>query len=153
MCVSDETDLRILEILQDNSRTSFKKIAREVGVSEATVYNRLKKMEQEGFIEKYTIKLNLERFENAWFTALIQIKLESGKYVPEISELLEKEPHVHALYDITGGYDFVVITRFSNHTELFNFIRKLSAIKHVSCTNSKIVMKVFKEDFSVNFKL
>lgn len=148
----DETDVKVLEILQENSRTPFKKIAKRVGVSEATVYNRIKRMEQEEFIEKYTMKLNLERFENAWFTALIRIKLESGKYVLEISELLQKEPHVHALYDVTGDYDFVLITRFSKHTDLFKFIRELSAIKHVSHTNSEIVMKVFKEDFSVNFK-
>jgi len=152
MCMPDETDLKILEILQDNSRAPFKKIAQKVGVSEATVYNRIKKMEQEGLIEKYTLKLNLESFENAWFTALIRVTLKSGKYVPEVSEMLENMPHVHALYDVTGEYDLVLITRFSNHTELFSFIRELSAIEHVSHTNSEIVMKVFKEDFSMNFK-
>ncbi len=147
----DETDLKILEILQNNSRASFKKIAKSVGVSEATVYNRIKKMEQEGLIEKYTVNLNLESFENAWFTAVIRVRLESGKYVPIISETLKKIPHVHALYDVTGGYDFVLITRFSSHKELFSFIRELSALEHVAHTNSHIVMKVFKEDFAVNF--
>lgn len=152
MCMPDETDLKILELLQDNSRTSFKRIAKKVGVSEATVYNRVKKMEQEGLIEKYTLKLNLESFENAWFTAVIRVRLVSGKYVPEVSHLLEKAPHVHALYDVTGDYDFVLITRFSNHKELFGFIRELSSIQHVAHTNSEIVMKMFKEDFSINFE-
>ncbi len=152
MCAPDETDLKILEILQTNSRAPFKKIAEDVGVSEATVYNRIKKMEQEGLIEKYTVKLDLESFENAWFTALIRVELESGKYVPEVSDLLEKMPCVHALYDITGEYDLVLITRFSSHNELFKFIRELSAIQHVTHTNSEIVMKVFKEDFSIDFR-
>jgi DNA-binding Lrp family transcriptional regulator len=151
MCIPDETDLKILEILQKNSRTSFKKIATNVGVSEATVYNRIKRMEQEGLIEKYTVKLNLESFENAWFTAIIRVGLESGKYVPEVSDLLKKKPYVDALYDVTGDFDFVLITRFSSHKELFSFIRELSAIEHVAHTNSHIVMKVFKEDFSINF--
>lgn len=148
----DETDLKILEILQDNSRASFKKIAKSVGVSEATVYNRIKKMEQAGLIEKYTVKLNLERFENAWFTALIWVRSESGKYVPVISDNLKKIRHVHALYDVTGDYDFVLITRFSSHKDLFSFIRELSSIEHVTHTNSHIVMKVFKEDFAVDFE-
>ena len=147
----DETDLKILEILQENARTSFKRIAAKVGVSEATVYNRIKKMEQEGLIEKYTVKLHLESFENAWFTAVIRVRVESGKYVPVTSETLKKKPHVHALYDVTGDYDFVLITRFSSHKELFSFIRELSALEHVTHTNSHIVMKVFKEDFAVNF--
>lgn len=153
MCIPDETDLKILEMLQDNARIPFKKVAQEVGVSEATVYNRVKKMEKEGLIEKYTVKLNLESFENAWFTALIRVRLNSGKHVPEVCQLLQKMPHVHALYDITGEYDLVLIARFSNHNELFSFIRELSAIENVSDTNSEIVMKVFKEDFSVIFDL
>jgi DNA-binding Lrp family transcriptional regulator len=153
MCVPDTTDLKILKILQENSRTSFKKIARKVGVSEATVYNRVKRMQEDGLIEKYTIKVNLEQFENAWFSAIIRVRLESGKYVPEVSELLENIPHVHALYDVTGEYDFVLITRFTNHKELFSFIRELSSVGHVAQTNSQIVMKVCKEDFSVNFEV
>lgn len=148
----DETDLKILEMLQCNSRASFKKIAKVVGVSEATVYNRIKKMEQDDLIEKYTVTLNLESFENAWFTAVIRVRLDSGKYVPEVCEVLEKLPYVHALYDVTGDYDLVLITRFSNHKELFSFIRELSAKQYVTHTNSEIVMKVFKEDFSVNFE-
>lgn len=152
MCVPDETDLKILKILQDNSRAPFNKIAKKVGVSEATVYNRIKKMEQEGLIEKYTVKLNLESFENAWFAAVIRVQLESGKYVLELSEKLKKIPHVHALYDVTGEYDFVLLTRFSSHKEMFSFIRELSSIQHVVHTNSEIVMKVFKEDFSIDFE-
>lgn len=149
----DKTDLKILELLQENSRTSFKKIANQVGVSEATVYNRIKKMEQKGLIEKYTVKLNLESFEHAWFTALIRVRLGSGKHVLEVSRVLQEASHVHALYDVTGDYDFVLITRFSNHKELFSFIRNLSSIEHVTHTNSEIVMKVFKEDFSMNLSL
>lgn len=151
MCVPDTTDLKILKILQENSRTSFKKIARKVGVSEATVYNRVKRMQEDGLIEKYTIKVNLEQFENAWFTAVIRVRLESGKYVLQVSEMLGNVPHIHALYDVTGEYDFVLIARFTNHKELFSFIRELSSVGHVAQTNSQIVMKVFKEDFSVNF--
>ncbi|MBU7015262.1 MAG: Lrp/AsnC family transcriptional regulator [Theionarchaea archaeon] len=151
MFVPDETDLKILDMLQKNSRTSFKKIAKKVEVSEATVYNRIKRMEQEGLIEKYTVKLDLESFENVWFTAVIRVRLDSGKFVPEVSDFLKNMPFVHALYDVTGDYDFVLLTRFSSQKELFGFIRELSAIEHVAQTNSHIVMKVFKEDFCVNF--
>jgi DNA-binding Lrp family transcriptional regulator len=153
MCVPDNTDLKILRILQENSRISFKKIARKVGVSEATVYNRVKRMQEDRLIERYTIRVNLENFENAWFSSIIRVRLESGKYVPEVSEMLKKIPHVHALYDVTGEYDFVLITRFTNQKELFGFIRELSSVGHVAQTNSQIVMKVFKEDFSVNFEV
>lgn len=151
MCTPDETDVKILKMLQDNARVPFKKVAQEVGVSEATIYNRIKRMEQEGLIAKYTVKLNLESFEKSWFTAFVRVQLDSGKHVLEICELLQKMPYVHALYDVTGEYDLVLITRFSNHNELFSFIRELSAIEHVSHTNSEIVMKVFKEDFSLTW--
>lgn len=83
---------------------------------------------------------------------LVWIKLEFGKHVLKISELFEKEVHVYALYDITREYDFVLTPRFSTHEELFRFICALSAIRHVSHTTSEIVIKGFKEAFSVNFK-
>jgi len=57
----DEIDLRILSILQENARTPFTKIARELGVSDATIHLRVRKMEDTGVIEKYDTVLNEDK--------------------------------------------------------------------------------------------
>ena len=143
----DEVDKKIIETLQANSKQSFKEISKAVGVSEATVFNRIKGMEKEGIIEKYTIKLNLEKF-GEWFTAVAVINLESGKWILEVAEELKKVDNVHVVYDITGEFDLLVIQRFKERDELFKFIRMASAMPHVAHTRSWVVMKIFKEDFT-----
>jgi Transcriptional regulators len=142
----DKVDKKIIKILQANSKQSFKEISKAVEVSEATVFNRIKRMEREGIIEKYTIKLNLEKF-GEWFTAVTAITLESGKWVLEVAEELKKVDNVHVVYDVTGEFDLLVVQRFKERDELFKFIRIASAMLHVAHTRSWVVMKIFKEDF------
>lgn len=142
----DGVDEKIIRALQADSKQSFKDLAKEVGVSETTVFNRVKKLEREGIIEKYTIKLNLEKF-GEWFTAVVAIDLDSGKWIVDVVKKLKDVENVHAIYDVTGDFDLLVIQRFKDKNELFEFIRMVSAMPHVAHTRSWMVMKVFKEDF------
>ena len=54
----DETDLKILRILRENSRESLGVIAEKVGTSKATVSRRITRLEQDGFISSYTLTMN-----------------------------------------------------------------------------------------------
>jgi DNA-binding Lrp family transcriptional regulator len=143
----DELDKKIIKALQADSKQTFKDISKVTGVSEATVFNRIKKIEREGIIEKYTIKLNPEKFKE-WFTAVTAINLESGKWVLEVVEKLKKIDNVHVIYDVTGEFDLIVIQRFKEKDDLFKFIRMVSAMPHISHTRSWVVMKIFKEGFA-----
>ena len=143
----DKVNKKIIETLQANSKQSFKEISKAAKVSEATVFNRIKRMEREGIIEKYTIKLNLEKF-GEWFTAVTAFVLESGKWVLEVAEKLKKVDNVHVVYDVTGEFDLLVVQRFKERDELFKFIRVASGMSHVAHTRSWVVMKIFKEDFT-----
>ena len=60
----DETDKKLISILMENSRKSFKDIAKELGMSVITVRKRVQKLVDEGIIKKFTITLNPELFEN-----------------------------------------------------------------------------------------
>jgi DNA-binding Lrp family transcriptional regulator len=146
----DRVDKKIIKTLQSNSKQSLRDISKAVGVSEATVFNRIKRIEKEGIIEKYTIKLNLEKF-GEWFTAVTAITLESGKWILEVVEKLKKVENVHVIYDVTGDFDLMVIQRFKERDELFKFIRMVSAMPRVAHTRSWVVMKIFKEDFAEGF--
>ena len=143
----DAVDKKIIRILQANSKQSFKEISKSVGVSEATVFNRIKKMEKENIIEKYTITLNLEKI-GKWFEAVTAINLKSGKWILEVAEKLKKIDNVHIVYAITGEFDLLTIQRFKEREELFKFIRTISTMAHIANTQSWIVTKTFKEDFT-----
>jgi DNA-binding Lrp family transcriptional regulator len=143
----DDINRKILRLLQENSKQGFKEVARKVGVSEATVFNRVKKLEQKGIIEKYTIKLNEEKIEE-WFTVVIGVDLESGKYLKNVVETLKRIGNIQAVYDVIGDFDLLIIQKFRNKEELFDYIRRVSTLPHVSHTRSWMVMKTFLEDFS-----
>ena len=74
----DELDLRIISLLQKNARLSFREIARELDVAVGTVYNRIKKLEEEGVIRGYAPVLDYEKL-GFGLTALIGIRLRGGR--------------------------------------------------------------------------
>ena len=74
----DKLDYQILQSLNTNARKSFRNIAKELKVSFSTISNRVKKLEDEGIIEKYIPVINREKI-GFDLTALINIKLTPGK--------------------------------------------------------------------------
>lgn len=84
----DEYDLKLLNLLLDNSRLSVSELARLVGLSRQTVRTRLEKLEKEGVIKKYTIKISpdLERSESI---VILILETEKPEKLQEYSEIIE----------------------------------------------------------------
>ncbi|MBO8174259.1 MAG: TRASH domain-containing protein [Thermococcus sp.] len=84
----DELDLKLIYLLMDNSRLSISELAERLGVSRPTVKARLERLEKEGVIQRYTIKLNpeLQRAHNV--VALI-IKTDEPEKLEEFKEIIE----------------------------------------------------------------
>ena len=86
----DEVDLNILSILQGDARIPFTHIAEKLGVSDATIHLRVKKMEKSGLIEKYTVILNEEELGKPVIT-YIMIRVDPGNVEEVCKRLLEIE--------------------------------------------------------------
>jgi len=84
----DELDLKLVYLLMDNSRLSISELAERLGVSRPTVKSRLGKLEREGIIEKYTVKLNPQLFRAHNVVALI-VKTEEPDKMKEFEEIIE----------------------------------------------------------------
>ncbi|WP_175059840.1 TRASH domain-containing protein [Thermococcus sp. 2319x1] len=84
----DEIDLKLIYLLRDNSRLSISELAELLGVSRPTVRSRIERLEKEGIIRKYTIKIapELERAENL---VLMIIKTENPEKLEEFNEIIE----------------------------------------------------------------
>jgi len=99
----DDLDWKILQILQENAKLTFTEIGNTLGVAHSTVYDRIKKMEEVGIIEKYTVLFNLDKLGLKNVTALVTIftdpkesenvaqKLCESKHVLEVSTSLSEE--------------------------------------------------------------
>ncbi len=143
----DELDLRIISILMQDARKSVREIARELGVSPATVHNRLKKLQESGVIKGFMPIVDFSKL-GYQITAVIMISVE-GHRLRELEEELKEIKNVTAIYDITGEFDILVIAKFKNVQSLDFFVKDLLEREGIKKTVTHIAFNVVKEDFRV----
>ena len=143
ICI-DKLDLKIINVLNENARTSFREISRKLKVSLTTVANRVKRLEQDGIIKGYIPLINLDRVGYDLLT-IIGIRIAHGKLM-EVERKISKNPHVYEIYDTTGEWDSLIIARFKSREELNTFIKRVLAIEHVERTMTWLVLNVVKDE-------
>ncbi|NJE07359.1 Lrp/AsnC family transcriptional regulator [Thermococcus sp. M39] len=141
----DELDRKILSLLQKDARLSYREIAKELNVAVGTVYNRLKRLEEEGILKGFYPKLDYEKLGYE-LTAIIGIRAQ-GKRIIQIEREIAKDEHVLCVYDVTGEYDIIVIAKFKGREDMNRFVKKVLAIDGVEKTNTHVAMDIVKEDF------
>jgi len=105
----DEKDLAILKILQGDARASHSRIAREVGLSDVAVRNRISKMIKEKIIEGFHAKVDLEKI-GFGTKALIGLKLEKlfGERCERMHKQLESMEEVQEVHHVAGDFDCIL---------------------------------------------
>jgi len=141
----DELDRKILSLLQKDARLSYREIAKELNVAVGTVYNRLRRLEEEGVLKGFYPKLDYEKLGYE-LTAIIGIRAQ-GKRIIQIEREIAKDDHVLCVYDVTGEYDIIVIAKFKGREDMNRFVKKVLAIDGVEKTNTHVAMDIVKEDF------
>ncbi|MCX8176685.1 MAG: Lrp/AsnC family transcriptional regulator [Candidatus Bathyarchaeota archaeon] len=143
----DDIDLRIINLLQEDSRLSYNKIASKLGISVGTAYNRIKSLEEKGILKGYTVLIDMDKLGYD-LTALILIQAE-GKHLLDVETEIAKMNNVVSVYDITGDFDIAVIARFEDRNSLNQFIKSLISLPHVKRTVTNVVLNVVKEDIRI----
>jgi len=143
----DEIDLQIINLLQEDSRLSFNKIARELGISVGTAYNRIRSLEEKGVLKAYTVIVDPVKVGYS-LTAITLIQAE-GKHLTDVEKEISRIENVIAVYDITGDYDIAVIARFKDRFDMNNFIKGLLAMPYVKRTVTNVILNIVKEDFRI----
>ena len=148
----DETDLAILKILGTNSSFTIKEIAVQVNLTPSPVFERIKRMEAEGYIKKYIALIDAEKL-NYGLIVFCNIKLKQhDKSIGNqfVSDILRIEEVVEC-YNISGDYDFLlkVYARDMKHYQDFVF-NKLGSVKSIGSTHSTFVMSETKNSYNIN---
>ncbi len=141
-----ELDIKILKELSTDGRLSLRKLAEKLRVPIATVAKHVKKLENDGVIKGYTLRLDFDKLGYE-LTAVIEVTVSGGKLL-DVERTIAKNPCVQAVYDVTGGVDVYVIAKFKNRGELSSFIKGLLSTPYVERTNTHIVLTTIKEDFT-----
>ena len=141
--------MQIIALLQGDSRLSFNKLAKKLGVSVGTTYNRVKTLEALGVVKGYTVVLDTSKlgFE---LTAIILIQA-AGKHLLDVEREIANTANVIAVYDIAGEHDAAVVAKFKDRTSLNKYLQSLLTKPYVKRTVTNVALNVVKEDLQVRF--
>ncbi|MHA1238280.1 MAG: Lrp/AsnC family transcriptional regulator [Candidatus Odinarchaeia archaeon] len=136
------SNLELLKLLRENSRISFVELARHFNVSETAIRKRIRKLEQEGVIKKYTVEVDPKKigFE---VRALIGIDTEPEEYIPTLEKLKEMR-EVESLYSSSGDHMILIECWFKDTKELTEFVKILEAIKGIIRICPAIILEKIK---------
>lgn len=129
----DETDRKILEILEEDGRASYTDIAEQLGVSEGTVRNRVDRMIEDEEIEKFTVETSRKGAK-----AILMADLSTEK---DIELILEEFPVDMEVNEVAGDYDLIIEFSRDNTEKLNQQIDQIRQIEGVIDTRTYTVLK------------
>jgi DNA-binding Lrp family transcriptional regulator len=139
----DSTDQKIINELIDSCKMPLRTLADKIGVSFVTVMNRMKKLEKNGVINKYSARVNYDKLGYDTHV-VIEIRIAKGKLI-ELESKIASSPNVYAVYDTTGDFDAIVLARFKNTRAMDNFLKAIQTYDFVERTNTKLILNTIKE--------
>jgi len=141
----DAVSLKILKILQKKARIPNVEVARQVGMAPSAVLERIRKLEKQGFIDGYEVRLNPKRFAKS-LVAFVRVKIKKLGDEKKIGEKLTRIAAVQEVHYVAGEDAFLVKVRAADTEDLGGLIRdKIAAIASVRSTQTAIVLSTYKE--------
>lgn len=140
----DETDQKILEMINEDARTPYRQISRDLDISVGTVHNRVEKMTKTGVIKKFAPIIDHRKLGYN-LTTIIGIRVQGGS-LEKWENQTSFTKNVLGIYDVTGEYDAFLLAKFKDTDELNSFIKELSKEPGVERTYTQTVLNVVKED-------
>lgn len=146
----DEISIKILKILQEKARIPNAEVARQVKMAPSAVLERIRKLEMQGIIDGYEVRLNPEQF-NKKQVAFVFINAREkektqGAGKPVIPKALAEIQEIQEIHFVAGEDCYLVKLRVSDTHELGMLIReKIQPIKGVISTRTAAVLDTFKE--------
>jgi len=123
------SDKELLDLLRENSRQSYPKLAEHFGVTEAAIRKRVKKMLKKDIIKRFTIDINPK--EAGIIVALIGLDVAGERYIQTLNAL-KKDPRCLRLYTSTGDHMLMAEFWFSDTTEMSKYIKNLENLDGVT---------------------
>ncbi len=146
----DHIDFKILKILQTKARVPNVEVAREVGMAPSAVLERIKKLEAQGIIDGYEVRLNPDRFGGS-LIAFIQIRLTRNALIRETATKLAKLPSIQEVHYIAGEDSLMVKVRLADISALETLLNtRINPMASVAQTKTAIVLSTFKETAKIS---
>ena len=125
----DERDLQIIRILEEDARIPWRQLARRIGVSEATIYSRVRKLIERGIIKSFSARVDPERL-GLRFHAFVLMKVKMSQ-ARAMESTLKGRRYVYRLYHITGHYNYLMEVYAPTQEELLEIINDITRVSEV----------------------
>ena len=147
----DETDLKILRLLQTDGRETASKIAEILKLTVPTITERIKKLQETGVIIGFQaiidpIKIGLD------VAAIITIISGSSQYYKEVTLAAEETPEVVQCFSTTGNGSHTLLVNTKNSNTLEELLRKIQSWPGVVRTETQIILSSYKDGIKVPIK-
>lgn len=148
----DEIDYKILEILQEKARIPNAEVARQVGMAPSAVLERIRKLESQGIIEGYEVRLNPRHFGQN-LTAFVMVQANragNGRLAGELAVLTG----VQEVHQVAGEDGYLVKLRVADTEELGRILRdEFAAVEGVKQTRTSVVLNTVKETRKISLDI
>ena len=142
--IEHDVDSQIINMLQEDCRLSFNKLASKLGKSAGIVFNHVKDLEKRGVLKSYAAIVDPAKLGYG-LTAITLIQVEGG-HLKDVENEIAKSANVLAAYETIGDYALVVITKFKDGVDLKAFTKNLVAVPFIRTTDTNVASNVIKED-------
>ena len=147
----DDTDRKILNLLQGNALLTIREIAERINLSITPVHDRIKKLQREGIIERYVTLLNRKALGRG-LTVYCFVTLDKQRQESflEFNDAIRQMPEVLECAVVSGNFDYLLKVVVSD-MEAYNafYQSKLSVMKSVSHMSSSFVMEEVKNTTAI----
>ncbi len=134
----DKKDLSLIALLRSNARMPVVNLAKHLGVSRATVQSRINKLEHDGVILGYTVKLSPDS-ESHPVRLLMNISVEA-KNEPAVIKRLRGYPEVIAIHHTTGHWDVIADIRAQTLPSLNSIMGEIRLIEGILQTETNLLL-------------
>jgi Lrp/AsnC family transcriptional regulator for asnA, asnC and gidA len=143
----DSLDWKILEALQENSKQTYSEVGRQLGVAHSTVYDRIRKMEKNGVIKKWTVDIDHEKIGINYVTAHMTVYTNPKETENVAKELSEAKQVLEVSMSLSEELLIMVKVIARDQDELHSFIaKKVAPLQGVLRIRTSIVTKKIKEE-------
>ena len=149
----DEIDLKILRILQNNSKKTTKEVAELLNLSASPVYERTRRLEKKGYIKKYVALID-KKLVNKPITAICMVSLRyhNEGFIDKFERQIKELKEIQECYHMAGKVDFFLKINLGSLYEYHEFIRlKLSKIENIGVLESYFVLKEISNTTEIYF--
>lgn len=144
----DDIDITILDILQKNGRTRRNDLAQVVNLSIPSVSERLKKLEENGFITGYTTTIDPKKVGKD-ITAFITVTVDSSKHYASFIDHAKSTDEILEIHSVTGTGTHLIKIRTDNTSTLEKLLSKIQAWSGVVNTTTSVVLSTMKESLKL----